>query len=1625
MATPVFTAVNQTFADIVLVQLALTVPASGQVTLSNFNSTSEIMDDKQLRDLINSDDILIFDGVNTLTKEQSLQYLTPVVTPTPVNPMTTHGDIVFGDASPVGAPKRLQGVNGAYLRSGGTGADPTFVRVLDVDAIIADVSVGASMDASAIMQLNSTSKGLLLPRMTTTQMLAISAPATGLLVYDTDTRKSHFYDGTAWRSVTASTSYVITVATDGSADFTSIQDAIDFADSPTTMNRYVVSVSAGVYTENVSLRDYVSVNGTGYDCVIEGTVTADNPTEMTVTYIQVSATNAPAVVMTNVTYPGELDLLGCFIYSTYDDTVAAGVVRCVCDIEGGTFYTYRECEVGLTVNDTVHTADSTNQCLYHTHGTEQCWTENFNTYAKIDTDNPGNEINGLYNTNTHASNVYREIGYTMYANLNGTDHANIVHIIDNDGGNGDFAASKRDLQVICASDNGVKVVTVCSENATVLAVVRFRFGAVIKQNVLDTNIFIGSSTTANDVMSVFRSLYRMDADVHPGRYTADGILGKYRYEVVNNFGSSNSAPGLFNGAEINADVTDWTNVEAALGGQAGANANYVFKSDGSGGGAMVPNTLNIAKLLTVGSAGGVDYTTINAAVTAAISGGASASAPWEVRIFPGSYTEPPMTIPPGIILVTDVDSRVDNVFVTASNAAQDLFTVTGGTIVGITATGVTDPAKCLFRCATAGTISRLFRIGLHGCSNGIVVSGGAKCFILEFSIALTAAGQGVGTAITTTGSGSYTGIQSVAALVPAALLPLYATNPIQTIFRVADSATFSISVGTIQVSPKDSTADVLLCDGGSYSTVLTLECFNSGNILHIGSGGTNTIITTSGLGLVNNTKNVKIESTTGTVFGNFTTDALNDDIVAGAEELGIVQDRTTRTIRLVGDVRYSFTTSDYDVNFSDFFSDFTSTGVCGDGLVTAGSGLHVAVAAGDGWSNRAPSYDDVKWVEWVAVPSLLLTASNTNYVYYDQATSAIVASTSPPGSSSILLATVVTDGSGIRFLHNTRTVVDNLAGRLDTYLLNTAKVRSKSGMATVQGTTARKINVGSGSYYVALNNLSYAGSGGDATFSYFYGTNGATEVAPGTSLDITNYDLTGTLTAMTGSYFRADTVVITSDGRISVIYGTAQYSLQSQAEAAAAANIPTFLQPTAFTSAKVIVQEAVGIVEVMDIRPTSSSGGTGGTGVTAHSALSGLGAPADDHTQYLLASGSRSMAGALNMGAYAISNVGTVDGVTVSAHASRHNPGGADAITVGTPTAVLVGATAIPGSASSLVRSDHQHGVAAGVAPSSVGAANAEGASSSVARADHVHDHGSHSAGTDHAVVIAAGANGFMSGADKTKLNGIATGATNTPLTSTAPTNVSKSAAVVGAATDAAHADHKHDASTAAPTTLAVGNANAEGTGTELARALHQHAVTRGTPVDVGTANNAGAGTDFAAGNHVHAGLTRGANDFSAFTLKGAPVNADLLLIEDSAALGVKKYVTLGTLPTALPYAAIVSGTTTVTTTSASDVVMGPVVPDATTMTITPAAGKYLVTFGGDVSWGSSGATITMDIWAAGALVQSSERPLISSNTTNHMNFTCQAIVTVNGAQAIEGRWRRSAGTVTNTRRTLSILRVL
>ncbi|HSK13832.1 MAG TPA: hypothetical protein VK907_11495, partial [Phnomibacter sp.] len=81
----------------------------------------------------------------------------------------------------------------------------TFILVLAMaGAMQAQNNVGIGTQtphASALLDVSSTTKGMMAPRMTTAQRTAIASPAKGLLVYDTDVNSLFHYNGSAWANL--------------------------------------------------------------------------------------------------------------------------------------------------------------------------------------------------------------------------------------------------------------------------------------------------------------------------------------------------------------------------------------------------------------------------------------------------------------------------------------------------------------------------------------------------------------------------------------------------------------------------------------------------------------------------------------------------------------------------------------------------------------------------------------------------------------------------------------------------------------------------------------------------------------------------------------------------------------------------------------------------------------------------------------------------------------------------------------------------------------------------------------------------------------------------------------------------------------------------------------------------------------------------------------------------------------------------------------------------------------------------------------------------------------------------------------------------------------------------------
>jgi hypothetical protein len=145
-------------------------------------------------------------------------------------------------------------------------------------------ATGAAPNASAMLDITSTTSGLLIPRMTTAQRTAIATPATGLTVFDLTTNSFWYYNGTAWVQILSGlTGWSLTgnsiaatnfIGTTNAQPFRFFSNNIERARINPTDGEFVVGAAASPYagdefaavataTTPFAVNGYSAQNGSG------------------------------------------------------------------------------------------------------------------------------------------------------------------------------------------------------------------------------------------------------------------------------------------------------------------------------------------------------------------------------------------------------------------------------------------------------------------------------------------------------------------------------------------------------------------------------------------------------------------------------------------------------------------------------------------------------------------------------------------------------------------------------------------------------------------------------------------------------------------------------------------------------------------------------------------------------------------------------------------------------------------------------------------------------------------------------------------------------------------------------------------------------------------------------------------------------------------------------------------------------------------------------------------------------------------------------------------------------------------------------------------------------------------
>ncbi len=167
--------------------------------------------------------------------------------------------------------------------------------------------VAITPDPSSILEMRTTTKGMLIPRMTQTERDLISSPANGLMAYNTSTNQFNFFNGTQWialksdsySDLTGEVTSLGNAATLGSFTSTRLSTSLTnetgtasvvFSDSPVfTGTPAAPTAVLGTNTTQLATTAFVLANTDGYSSVNSGAnITTTSTTDVQITGVTVT-----------------------------------------------------------------------------------------------------------------------------------------------------------------------------------------------------------------------------------------------------------------------------------------------------------------------------------------------------------------------------------------------------------------------------------------------------------------------------------------------------------------------------------------------------------------------------------------------------------------------------------------------------------------------------------------------------------------------------------------------------------------------------------------------------------------------------------------------------------------------------------------------------------------------------------------------------------------------------------------------------------------------------------------------------------------------------------------------------------------------------------------------------------------------------------------------------------------------------------------------------------------------------------------------------------------------------------------------------------------------------------------
>lgn len=334
---------------------------------------------------------------------------------------------------------------------------------------------------------------------------------------------------------------------------------------------------------------------------------------------------------------------------------------------------------------------------------------------------------------------------------------------------------------------------------------------------------------------------------------------------------------------------------------------------------------------------------------------------------------------------------------------------------------------------------------------------------------------------------------------------------------------------------------------------------------------------------------------------------------------------------------------------------FHSAGSSSGGDTTDAGGNTVDVDLGTGFIRATnSSIAEISYFDWPQSLGLSVPLNTTRYIgiEYNAGSPQVTVRTSDDfnDQSDFFLSVAVNEGGTIHIKNSSHAVGDH-ARNMIIRLKESMGIRRDNVMGgLILGETGtRNITMTAGGLWDRLSRFAVSSidTSVAGTFDRYYsdGASGHTKESVQTTWNNTQYDDgTGTLATLANNRWGVQWFYIELDGALLCMYGTAQHNSLSQAEAEPVpTDIPDRLSKLSLLIGRIIFKKSDATITSIESSFTKIFGGSL---ITDHSSLANL--DADDHTQYLLADGTRALTGNL-----AVDALITIDGRDLSVDGAK------------------------------------------------------------------------------------------------------------------------------------------------------------------------------------------------------------------------------------------------------------------------------------------------------------------------------------------------------------------------------------